>query len=111
MDGKTSLTHTEEKSEFAETSKKLLITGGTGKLGSQLVRVFPNSIHPDHGQLDIANTSAVSEFVERTQPEVLIHCAAVTGIRACEEGRELAWSVNVQGTRNLVEACQRYASN
>jgi dTDP-4-dehydrorhamnose reductase len=87
---------------------KILITGGTGKLGKELIKVFPDSLHPTHGELDITNRNAVFSYIENNRPETIIHCAALTGIRQCEDNKELAWRVNVEGTENLVKACEKY---
>lgn len=87
---------------------KIFITGGTGKLGRELVKIFPNSLHPTHSELDITNEVAVRQFVKQNSPDVIIHTAAITSVRRCEEERELAWKVNVGGTENLVKACLEY---
>jgi len=84
---------------------KLFITGGNGKLGSELVKVFPDSIHPTHKHVNLNDKKILSEFLQESTPDVIIHCAAITGIRDCEENKELAWKVNVEGTENLVDAC------
>jgi len=90
---------------------KLLITGSTGRLGKELVKVFPNSLHPAHKELDIADKEAVYRFVKEKAPDIMIHCAAIANVRLCEENRELAWKINVKGTENLVRACIRYNNN
>jgi len=86
----------------------IFITGGYGKLGRDLVKVFPDSLHPSHNELNIADREAAFDFIERNKPEALIHCAALTGIRQCEENKELAFKVNVEGTENLVRACEKH---
>ncbi|MEM3573662.1 MAG: NAD(P)-dependent oxidoreductase [Nitrososphaeria archaeon] len=86
----------------------ILITGGTGKLGRELVKIFPNSLHPTHNELDITNEVVVREFIKQNLPDIIIHTAAMTDVRRCEEERELAWKVNVNGTENLVKACLEY---
>jgi dTDP-4-dehydrorhamnose reductase len=85
----------------------LLITGGTGKLGKALAMVFPHSLHPTHEELDITDGKVVYEFLKENKPEMIIHAAALTGIRQCEENKELAWKVNVKGTENLLDACMK----
>lgn len=87
---------------------KIFITGGTGKLGSELVKIFPDSLHPTHSELDITNESVVYNFIKKELPDVIIHTAALTSVRQCEEEKELAWKVNVGGTENLVKACLTY---
>jgi dTDP-4-dehydrorhamnose reductase len=81
-----------------------LITGGHGKLGKELTKVFPRSIVPSHAELDIGDRVAVSELFRRNSIDLVVHAAALTGIRECEENKEEAWRSNVVGTKNLVEA-------
>jgi dTDP-4-dehydrorhamnose reductase len=87
---------------------KSLITGGSGKLGSELIKKFPRFLHPTHGQLDLTDKERTIEFIKENLPEVIIHCAAITGIRDCEENKTLAWKTNVVGTENLIDACLKY---
>jgi dTDP-4-dehydrorhamnose reductase len=90
---------------------KVFITGGTGKLGKELIKIFPNSLHPTHSELDITDKVAVHNFIKKNLPEIIIHTAAITSVRLCEEEKELAWKVNVGGTENLVETCLIYQPN
>ncbi|MEM3727746.1 MAG: SDR family oxidoreductase [Candidatus Bathyarchaeia archaeon] len=87
---------------------RVMITGSTGRLGKELLKVFPDSFAPRHEELDIINKEAVFDFIKNYKPEVLIHCAALTGIRECEENKLLAWRINVEGTENLVRACESF---
>ena len=81
----------------------MLITGGSGALGIELKSVFPNSIAPNHKELDITHKKQVLEFFEKNDIDVVIHAAALTKIRPCEENKDLAWKTNVDGTKNLVD--------
>lgn len=87
----------------------LLITGGEGTLGKELVKLFPGSVHPSHTELDVGDAGPVDAFVRKASPTMVIHCAALTGVRECEDDRELAWRVNVGGTENLVRACEAFS--
>jgi len=82
----------------------ILITGGTGVLGEQLKKIFPNNISPTHQELDITDKKNVMDFFTKNNFDVIIHTAALTKIRPCEENKMLAWKVNVEGTKNLVDA-------
>jgi dTDP-4-dehydrorhamnose reductase len=86
----------------------IFISGGTGKLGQELVKLFPSSLHPAHDELDITNAEALFQFIKKEMPDVIIHCAALANVTQCEENKELAWRINVQGTGNLIDACQKY---
>jgi dTDP-4-dehydrorhamnose reductase len=87
---------------------KLLITGGTGKLGKQLVRLFPESLHPTHQELELGDRLLVDDYLATHRPEILIHLAAWIDVRGCEIDRHKAWQTNVVSTENLVEACQHH---
>jgi dTDP-4-dehydrorhamnose reductase len=89
----------------------VFITGSTGSLGKELVKVFYNALAPTHKELDITDKDAVFEYVERNKPEAVIHCAALTGVRRCEDNKGVAWRVNVEGTENLVKACENTVNN
>ena len=80
-------------------------------MGSALVKIFPNTLAPPHEELDITDKEAVFEYIEKHKPEIIIHCAALTGIRECEDNKETAWHVNVEGTENVVKACENSVSN
>lgn len=81
-----------------------LITGGSGTLGTQLKKKYPNALFPIHDELDVSNRKVVLEYFKKNNIDLVIHAAALTGIRPCEENKPLAWKTNIQGTRNLVEA-------
>jgi len=73
-------------------------------LGSQLKLVFPDGLLPIHDQLDITDEQTTAHYVRDKSVDTVIHCAALTNIRYCEEHREEAFNVNVNGTRALLEA-------
>ena len=83
----------------------VLITGGSGALGTQLRGRFPGALAPAHAELDVSDGASVASYFAR-HPGIgtVIHGGALTGIRPCEEDRPLAWRTNVLGTRNLVDA-------
>ena len=82
----------------------ILITGGTGALGTELKKLFPSSLSPTRHELDITDTKKVIDFIKNNDIDTIIHTAALTKIRPCEENKPLAWKTNVEGTKNLVEA-------
>lgn len=85
-----------------KSDPKILITGGSGSLGSELKKIFPDAICPDHKELDVSNKNQVHRFLEEACVSIIIHAAALTSVRKCEEDKSLAWNTNVEGTRNLV---------
>ena len=85
----------------------ILITGGTGSLGKELKIVYPNCFSPTHLELDITSKESVSNFFKLNHVDIVIHTAAITSVRLCEENNPLAWNTNVQGTKNLVSVVQK----
>ena len=58
--------------------------------------------------LDITDQAAVQKAIEEAKPDVVIHCAAWTAVDAAEDEDKQATvrRVNVDGTRNIAEACK-----
>lgn len=86
---------------------KILITGGTGILGKELKKIFPDSLSPTRNELDITDLRSVENFLTHHNVDVIIHTAALTSVRKCEDDKQLCWLTNVQGTKNLVNTCQK----
>ena len=82
----------------------ILITGGTGALGNELKNIFSNDLFPSHNELDVTNKKMVSDFFTNNDIDTVIHTAAITSVRLCEENKQLAWDTNLEGTKNLVNA-------
>ena len=85
-----------------------MVTGGSGRLGRELLKVFPDAVAPTHKEMDISSYWKVACFLKNAKPDLLIHTAALTSIRDCENDMEKAWRVNVEGTKNLVKTCLAY---
>lgn len=90
---------------------KILVIGGSGQLGTELCYLFDkqniNYRAPGSDELDITNQSAVQIYFEVNNPVVVFHCAAYTAVDAAEdEGKELNWKVNAEGTEFIAKASE-----
>ena len=90
---------------------KPLITGGSGILGKELRKYFPESLCPSRNDLDITNSTLVSDYFSKNDFDMIIHTAAMTSIRQCESEKNLAWKTNVGGTKNLIKATSEFKPN
>ena len=46
---------------------KSLIIGGSGTLGTELKKLFPNSLYPTHSEMDITNQGDVSDYFSKNE--------------------------------------------
>jgi len=42
------------------------------------------------------------------KPEIVIHAGAVSNVDKCEENKELAWKINVEGTQKIAELSRKH---
>lgn len=88
---------------------KVAITGAAGLFGHGLVRVFGarHTIFPlSHADVEISDSAAVRAAFGRLRPRIVIHPAGIADPDVCEADPALATRVNVEGTRNVVEAAR-----
>lgn len=55
----------------------------------------------DKQKLDITNSQNVREAFLAYRPDVVIHTAALTDVDYCEVHKEIAYKVNIEGTKNI----------
>lgn len=91
---------------------KVLVNGANGQLGKSIIKDWSNldGIMVKgfcRTDWDITNAEQSRSIVKEENPDVVIHCAAYTKVDEAEgEGGFLSYQVNVEGTRNVAQACQ-----
>lgn len=88
---------------------RIAITGAGGLLGYGLVEVLTprHVVFPlNHAECDITNPEAVRAVLKTIQPDAVIHTAAIPDPDMCEMDPTRAQLVNVEGTRNVVNAAR-----
>jgi len=87
---------------------RIFITGNRGQLGRELMRA--RSAHTVDGgdlpEFDVTDAGATRRTIEAARPDIVIHSAALTDTRLCEDDPDLAHRVNGLGTRNVALACR-----
>ena len=84
---------------------QILLTGGSGLLGTELRKLSKDLVSPSREDLDITDAAAVTAFVAELAPDIILHTAAVTNNREIEADPSAALDVNIRGTLNLAQAC------
>jgi perosamine synthetase len=101
--------------------QRMLITGVSGLLGSNLAYYFKNKhailglycSHPVEivgirtERIDLLqDTKSIKKIIKEFDPSILIHCASLANVDDCEADPELTYRDNVIATRNIVEAIE-----
>lgn len=90
------------------------ITGAGGYIGSLLIKSLEDYetiplVHSEKGLenervVDVTSYESVKKGLRGV--DQVVHLAALSKPEQCEENKELARSVNVRGTRNVLKACE-----
>jgi dTDP-4-dehydrorhamnose reductase len=72
----------------------MLVTGGTGQLGTAFRRLLPEASLPARDELDLARPDTVPAVLDRCRPDGIVNCAAYTAVDRAEEEEDLATTVN-----------------
>jgi len=98
--------------------QKMIITGVSGLLGNNLgfclkddytiLGLFHQHACAIEGialkAIDLTDLEQVKSIVREFQPDIIIHCAALSDIEYCEAHQDMAYKANVLATRHLIEA-------
>jgi dTDP-4-dehydrorhamnose reductase len=105
---------------------RVLLTGGSGLLGSEFLRQAPpgwdiavavhrnspltrTGPHQSAVPLDITNREQVKEAITALRPEAVVHLGSIGSLDQCKDNPAQAHLVNVEGTRNLLEFSALFA--
>jgi dTDP-4-dehydrorhamnose reductase len=108
---------------------KILVTGSTGLVGSRFAELLEDAYEFQSIGVDILEKKAVLGAISASDANIVLHMAAKTNVDGCEKDKEkdkeildlinskeqeeawmrekTAWAVNVFGTENIIEACQK----
>jgi len=91
---------------------RILVTGSTGQVGSEVLRAFSHSGHeliaPGRRELDFLSPERVAGQVRRLQADWVINCAAFTQVDQAESEVEQAFVVNRDSAAGLAGAVADY---
>jgi dTDP-4-dehydrorhamnose reductase len=88
---------------------RVFVTGGSGFVGSNVVKVFAERhgvdvVAPSHGALDLTDRARAHESIAEARPDAIVHCAILNDLDRLYADRRAAWDAYVGATRNVVDA-------
>ncbi|MCI1966665.1 MAG: dTDP-4-dehydrorhamnose reductase [Oscillospiraceae bacterium] len=90
---------------------KVLVTGVTGQLGFDVLKVLQTRKIECRGtgrkEFDLTDPESTWDYIIRYHPDAVIHCAAYTAVDQAEDEPELCRKVNAEGTRHIAQACKK----
>lgn len=91
---------------------RIIVTGGTGMLGTDVCRVLTDAGHDVRGtsrdDLDICDPTAVAVALDGA--ELVVNCAAWTAVDDAETQESAAFTVNAVGPQLLARACSAHGA-
>lgn len=96
---------------------RILITGSSGQLGSELKELVQNLkfkiqnyifVFTDSKLLDITNHEAIEKFIKDNDIKVIINCAAYTAVDKAESDMEMADKINHLAVVNMARIAKNY---
>jgi len=101
---------------------RIVVTGSTGQLGHHLVEelqaaggheLFPwgRAAAPERWGIaprpvELTDRRSIEDALIQSDPDVILHAAAISTADAVRRDPELGWAVNVEATRALVDWCR-----
>jgi len=87
---------------------KIAVIGARGQLGSDLcTRLAGEVTGLDVPEFDVQQRDRVEAVLGEILPDVVVNCAALTNVDACEDGIDQALAVNALGAAHVARAAQR----
>jgi len=90
--------------------RKVLITGASGQLGKEFVKVLSSKgidfVALERKDLDITNFEKVYKTLKEIKPSIVINCSAYTQVDLAEKEIFQAFSTNAIGPYNLAITCR-----
>jgi GDP-L-fucose synthase len=87
----------------------IIVTGGTGLLGSAFKKILPSAVFPTRDTFDLKNRREVFSFFQNNNVDTVIHLAGkVGGVKANTLQVSDFYSENSLINNNIIDACVKY---
>jgi dTDP-4-dehydrorhamnose reductase len=90
-------------------SRRIVVTGAAGQLGTTMVRALEGSadvVPLTRQDVDLADAAAVESRIADARPDVVINCAAFNDVDGAEDRAVEAIRINAGAVRAMARACR-----
>ena len=87
---------------------KIVLFGGSGLLGKELLKINDELITPSHKEVRIEDKKQVFDFIDKHKPDLVINSAAFIDNRKIDKDPSIAIETNVIGSANISLACIKH---
>ena len=90
---------------------KALLTGGSGVLGTELIKLSDDNLRfysPSSSECNILNEEQIQKCFREVDFTTVVHCAALTNVTGIEKNPFEAVQTNIVGTINILRECARH---
>lgn len=84
----------------------ILVTGGSGLLGTELRKRLPEALFPTTAEFDVTDPEGMEAWAGEREIGLVMHGAAFTSPPRIDRDPMRAIDVNIVGTANVVKFCQ-----
>jgi dTDP-4-dehydrorhamnose reductase len=89
---------------------KIVVTGASGRFGSILQKKYKSNklLYPSKEQLNILSTKSIEQYLQKTNPKILIHLAGLSRpMKIHDNNISKSIDLNIIGTANIVKVCSK----
>jgi dTDP-4-dehydrorhamnose reductase len=86
---------------------RVVLFGGTGQLGSDIVRLWRDDevVAPSRSEVAVEDRDAVAAALDSVRPEAVVNCTAFHNVDRCETEIAKAFEINAFAVEALANAC------
>lgn len=92
-----------------DNNSRQVFFGVDGDTSWNLERLHRETKNFENHTVDIRDSTKIEDLIRRLKPDHVIHCAAQPAHDYARQHPDVDFSVNVEGTINLLEACRKHA--
>lgn len=89
---------------------KVALTGSTGLIGTRIINLLSKDfvfIPLLQSEIDITEKTSLNDKLKKTNFDILLHLAAYTNVDEAENNKDIAYKINVLGTKNVFNFTQK----